>query len=78
MGYSDFRAMTEREVPRTTDRSEGGERRAESGHLLRLQRLRREENAMLAAAGFELVEGDLWRKDGCWFGREAALQRLRN
>ncbi len=58
--------------------SEGGKRRAASESLLSLQRLRREENAKLAAAGFESIGGDLWRKDGSWYGREAALQQLRN
>jgi hypothetical protein len=33
------------------------------------------EDFALVAAGFEPTEeGTLWRKDGVWFGREAALQ----
>jgi hypothetical protein len=37
-----------------------------------------EEEALLLAGGFRPVEGGLWKKDGMWFGREAALQRVRN
>jgi hypothetical protein len=40
--------------------------------------LREEEDALLLARGFQPAEGDLWRKDGMWFGREAALQRVSN
>ena len=41
---------------------------------LRLQ----EDCALLAAEGFEAAEdGLLWRKDGLWYGREAALQQTR-
>jgi hypothetical protein len=54
---------------RKSGASEGGKRHAASGSLLSLQRLRREENAELATAGFEAMKGDLWRKDGCWYGR---------
>jgi hypothetical protein len=40
--------------------------------------LEREDFAALVAAGFEPTEeGALWRKDGVWFGREAALQSAR-
>ena len=37
------------------------------------------EDLALVAAGFERTgeEGTLWRKDGVWFGREAALQSAR-
>jgi hypothetical protein len=36
------------------------------------------ENRELVAAGFESPgeEDHLWRKDGVWFGRNAALQKL--
>jgi hypothetical protein len=35
------------------------------------------ENRALVAASFESTddEDDLWKKDGVWFGRNAALQR---
>jgi hypothetical protein len=37
------------------------------------------EDFALVAAGFEPTEeeGTLWRKDGVWFGKEAALQSAR-
>ena len=37
------------------------------------------ENRDLVAGGFELTddEDDLWKKDGVWFGRNAALQKAR-
>ena len=37
------------------------------------------EDLALVAGGFERTgeEGTLWRKDGVWFGREAALQSAR-
>jgi hypothetical protein len=36
------------------------------------------QDVSLVAAGFEATEeGDLWRKGGVWFGREAALQSTR-
>jgi hypothetical protein len=36
---------------------------------------RTEENSILAQAGFEPTEEDaLWRRQGVWYGREAALQ----
>jgi len=37
------------------------------------------EDFALVAAGFEPTEeeGTLWRRDGVWFGREAALQSAR-
>jgi hypothetical protein len=36
------------------------------------------EDFALVAAGFEPTEeeGTLWRRDGVWFGREAALQSV--
>jgi hypothetical protein len=40
--------------------------------------LLKNQDFTLVAAGFEATEeGTLWRKDGVWFGREAALQRAR-
>ncbi len=78
MNYLDFRMMAEHAALRKSGGSEGGKRRAASGSLQSLQRQRSEENAKLVAAGFEAMGGDLWRKDGCWYGREAALQELRN
>ncbi len=41
------------------------------------QRLVEKEDAMLAAAGFEPMGDDLWRKNGVWFSRGAALQQVR-
>ena len=37
------------------------------------------ENRDLVAGGFESSddEDDLWSKDGVWFGRNAALQKLK-
>ena len=37
----------------------------------------RKENTLLVSAGFEPAEGGLWRKEGVWFSRGAALQQLR-
>ena len=39
-----------------------------------LGRLAKEQDSMLLAAGFEPLEGTLWRRDGVHFGREAAMQ----
>ena len=39
-------------------------------HTFRMQ-----EDSVLLAEGFEPAEDDLWRKDGLWYGREAALQQ---
>ena len=37
--------------------------------------LRGEKYSTLGGAGFEpTYEKDLWKKDGVWFGKEAALQ----
>ena len=33
-----------------------------------------EQDSMLLVEGFEPVGGGLWRRDGTYFGREAALQ----
>jgi hypothetical protein len=41
-------------------------------------RVQSTENQALMAMGFEPTrEDDLWRKDGVWFGRNAALQKAR-
>ena len=37
-------------------------------------KLRKREDSVLLAEGFEPAGGDLWRRDGIYFGREAALQ----
>ena len=41
---------------------------------LGIAKLRKREDSVLLAEGFEPVGGDLWRRDGIFFGREAALQ----
>jgi hypothetical protein len=41
-------------------------------------RVQSTENRALMATGFEPThEDDLWKKDGVWFGRNAALQKAR-
>ena len=41
-------------------------------------RVQSTENQALMATGFEPTdEDDLWKKDGVWFGRNAALQKAR-
>jgi hypothetical protein len=37
-------------------------------------KLRKREDSVLLAEGFEPAGGDLWRRDGIYYGREAALQ----
>jgi len=37
-------------------------------------KLRKAQDSVLLAEGFELAGGDLWRRDGIYYGREAALQ----
>ena len=37
-------------------------------------KLRKREDSILLAEGFKAVGGDLWRRDGIYYGREAALQ----
>ena len=37
-------------------------------------KLRKREDSILLAEGFKLVGGDLWRREGIYYGREAALQ----
>jgi hypothetical protein len=41
-------------------------------------RVQSTENQALLTTGFEPThEDDLWKKDGVWFGRNAALQKAR-
>ena len=37
-------------------------------------KLRKREDSVLLAEGFKAVGGDLWRREGIYYGREAALQ----
>jgi hypothetical protein len=37
-------------------------------------KLRKREDCILLADGFEPAGGDLWRREGIYYGREAALQ----
>src|SRR5215212_4295048 len=37
-------------------------------------KLRKREDSVLLAEGFKPVGGDLWRREGIYYGREAALQ----
>ena len=37
-------------------------------------KLTKREDSVLLAEGFEPAEGDLWRREGIYYGREAALQ----
>ena len=37
-------------------------------------KLKKAQNSVLLAEGFELAGGDLWRREGIYYGREAALQ----
>jgi hypothetical protein len=39
-----------------------------------LGKLSKEQDSMLLVEGFEPAGGGLWRRDGTYFGREAALQ----
>ena len=42
-------------------------------------KLRKREDSVLLAEGFEPAGGDLWRRrDGIYFGREAALQEAQS
>lgn len=43
-----------------------------------LRLMKNQEDFTLQAAGFRPTEeGTMWRRDGVWFGREAALQNAR-
>src|SRR5215208_1169718 len=37
-------------------------------------KLKKAQDSVLRAEGFEPAGGDLWRRDGIYYGREAALQ----
>jgi hypothetical protein len=37
-------------------------------------KLKKEQDSVLHAEGFEPAGGDLWRREGTYYGREAALQ----
>ena len=41
-------------------------------------KLTQEQDSMLLVEGFEPVGSDLWRRDGTYFGREAALQKAQS
>ena len=45
-----------------------------SEEQLGTDKLRKAQDSVLLAEGFEPAGGDLWRRDGIYFGREAALQ----
>ena len=56
-------------------------RGAEEGFLtqgseeqLGIAKLKKEQDSVLHAEGFEPAGGDLWRREGIYYGREAALQ----
>ena len=40
-----------------------------------LGKLNKEQDSMLLGEGFEPAGGGLWRRDGTYFGREAAMQK---
>jgi hypothetical protein len=50
--------------------TEGSEEQLDFG------KLRKAEDSALLAEGFEPGGGDLWRRDGTYFGRDAALQNV--
>jgi len=61
--------------------SEAKARGAEEGFLTQgsedqpgVAKLTKREDSVLLAEGFEPVGGDLWRREGIYYGREAALQ----
>ncbi len=41
-------------------------------------KLAQEQDSMLLVEGFEPVGSDLWRRDGTYFGREAAMQKAQS
>ncbi len=45
-----------------------------SEEQLGVAKLRKREDSVLLAEGFEPAGGDLWRREGIYYGREAALQ----
>lgn len=62
----------EREDDRPSWEAKQGDARRRWSHELWAKQ---EEYSTLVGAGFEpTYEKDLWKKDGVWFGKEAALQ----
>ncbi len=61
----------------TQERSSLGDPEDRQDGSLDRDALRRREDSALLAEGFEPTEEGLWRKDGLWYGREAALQYVR-
>ena len=43
-----------------------------------LSKLTKEQDSMLLAEDFEPIGGGLWRRDGTYFGREAAMQKAQS
>ena len=43
-----------------------------------LGKLTKEQDSMLFVEGFEPAGGGLWRRDGTYFGREAAMQKAQS
>lgn len=43
-----------------------------------LSKLTKEQYSMLLVEGFEPVGSDLWRRDGTYFGKEAAMQKAQS
>src|SRR4028118_772228 len=41
-------------------------------------KLNKEQDSMLLGEGFEPAADGLWRRDGTYFGREAAMQKARS
>ena len=41
-------------------------------------KLTQEQDSMLLVEGFEPAGGGLWRRDGIYFGREAAMQKAQS
>ena len=39
-----------------------------------IAKLKKAQDSVLLAEGFEPAGGDLWRREGIYYGREAALQ----
>ena len=49
-----------------------------SKELSDLGKLSEEQDSMLLDEGFEPAGGRLWRRDGTYFGREAAMQKAQS
>ncbi len=41
-------------------------------------KLSKEQDSLLRVEGFEPAGGGLWRRDGTYFGREAAMQKAQS